>query len=95
MTLDKDQKIEIQQKIINKLTVENEKLKQELSSAQKKSEDVKKEYEQRIFDVESSKKEFENMINDIKEQKILLDEHMKKVKFLLAGLSSEVKSNFN
>ena len=95
MALDKDKKIEVQQKIIEKLTSENEQLKNELYSAQKKSEDIKRENEQRMIDLQCSKEEFENIIKDFHEQKKLFDEQMKKVKSLLRTLSDEVKTNFN
>lgn len=95
MALDKDKKIEIQQKIIEKLTSENEQLKKELDSAQKKSEDIKIGNEQRMIELQRSKEEFENIIKDFKEQKVLFDEQMKKTRSLLTALSNEVKEKFD
>ena len=69
MAIDKDKKIEIQQKLIEQLTSENEKLKQQLDFEINKSNEVILHEKQMIANLEQSKKEYDELIKELKELK--------------------------
>ena len=67
--MDKDRKIEIQQKLIEQLTQENVELKEKLLSEESKSEDIKNVYENTIRDMEQSKQRYDKLIRELEELK--------------------------
>lgn len=67
--MDKDRKIEIQQKLIEQLTQENAELKEQLLYEQSKSEDVKGVYENTRKDMEQSKQRYDELIKELEELK--------------------------
>lgn len=67
--MDKDRKIEIQQKLIEQLTQENAELKEQLLYEQSKSEDIKDVYENTIKDMEKSKQRYDELIKELEELK--------------------------
>lgn len=67
--MDKDRKIEIQQKLIEQLTQENAELKEQLLYEQSKSEDIKSVYENTIKDMEQSKQKYDELIKELEELK--------------------------
>lgn len=67
--MDKDRKIEIQQKLIEQLTQENAELKEQLLYEQSKSEDIKGVYENTIKDMEKSKQRYDELIKELEELK--------------------------
>ena len=67
--MDKDRKIEIQQKLIEQLTQENAELKEQLLYEQSKSEDVKGVYENTRKDMEQSKQRYDELIKELEDLK--------------------------
>ena len=82
MAIDKDKKIEIQQKLIEQLTSENEKLKQQLDFEINKSNEVILHEKQMIANLEQSKKEYDELIKELKELKSKYVIHKKILKEL-------------
>ena len=67
MSLDKDKKIEIQQKLIEQLTDENTQLKEKLLRAQSKLENNDVELESSIKEFQKSKKKYDELIDELRE----------------------------
>ena len=67
MSLDKDKKIEIQQKLIEQLTDENTQLKEKLLRAHSKLENNDVELESSIKEFQKSKKKYDELIDELRE----------------------------
>lgn len=75
MSLDKDKKIEIQQKLIEQLTDENTQLKEKLLRAQSKLENNDVELESSIKEFQKSKKKYDELIDEL--EKLKMDYHIR------------------
>lgn len=65
MTLDQNKKIEIQEKLIEKLTKENENLKLQLANKEENLEQQKKQYNDIVNNYEEAKNRYEQLIKDL------------------------------
>lgn len=69
MALDKDKKIEIQQKLIEQLTKENAELKEQLLYAQSMVDDDGSKYENSIKEMEKAKNRYDELTKELEELK--------------------------
>lgn len=69
MALDKDKKIEVQQKLIEQLTKENGELKEQLLYEQSKSEDNNEKYKLSIKEYQQAKNKYEELVEELEKLK--------------------------
>lgn len=67
--MDKDKKIEIQQKLIEQLTKENNQLKEQLLYEQSKSEDQNESYKNSIEELQQSKNKYDKLVEELENLK--------------------------